>query len=76
MKLFIAYYYNGEDQQDAELYVGKNGSNEEFIAYWKMAYLQEMSEEDINGIYPVKSEMDIRGKMHNIHLSTTVANRK
>ena len=32
-KIFIAYYYNGEEEKDAEIYIGKTGNIRELIDY-------------------------------------------
>jgi hypothetical protein len=68
LKLFIAYYYNGDNEKDAELYYGLTGSNKEFIKYWKMAYDIEMEEEDIDYIFHVTKEFGIDGKYHKVTL--------
>ena len=65
-KIFIAYYWNGENEQNAEIYIGKTGSIWEFIDYWKIAYNETMEEKDIEGVYSIKEEMGIDGKMYKI----------
>ena len=67
-QLFIAYYYNGESEQDAELYIGKTGIDEEFIKYFENSYGATMKDDDIVGIYPVVKEMGIDGKMYKIKI--------
>lgn len=66
LQLFIAYYLNGNEDQDAEIYLGKDGSDREFKKYWKMAYNADFSIKDINGIYPVEKEWGIDGKQYKI----------
>jgi hypothetical protein len=66
MQLFIAYYYNAENEKDAELYVGKTGSNKEFIKYWKRAYDQKISNSEIADIFAVEQETGIDGKDYEI----------
>ena len=34
-QIFIAYYRNAEDNQDAEIYIGETGEDKEFIKYFK-----------------------------------------
>ena len=71
LKLFIAYYYNGENEKDAELYLGKNGTETEFIKYWKTAYSQKIKKEDICGVYSIEKEMGIDGENYKINIKLT-----
>ena len=68
-QIFIAYYRNAEDNQDAEIYIGETGENKEFIKYFKMANGIKLSPDDVNGVYPVVREMGIDGKEYKIEFT-------
>ena len=68
-QIFIAYYRNAEDNQDAEIYIGETGAEKEFIKYFKMANDIKLSADDINGIYPVVKEFGIDGKEFKIEFT-------
>lgn len=68
MNLYIAYFYSNGGDLDACNYVGKTGSEREFLAYakeqgWKI------TEEDIEGIYTVREEEDNKGNKYIINIT-------
>jgi hypothetical protein len=68
-KLAIAYYWNIHGEKDAEIYISLDDfSNDEFIKYFFESYDTKLSDEDIEGIYPVNDGylMDIKGKKYDI----------
>ena len=68
--LYIAYYSRGEfEDMDAEVYIGIDGTVDEFIAYYKKAYNDDLHEDDIDGVYTINKAMGIDGKEYNLNIT-------
>ena len=72
MNLYIAYYYNKETEQDAEVYIGKTGTEREFIDYWSNIYNCDIQKDDIIAIYPIQTAEDAESQRYDITISNIV----
>jgi hypothetical protein len=76
--LAIAYYYNGENEKDAEVYVSlDNLSKEEFFEYFKSNYVHILKKDNIEGIYAIDNGFlfDVKGKRYKVKLERKVKNK-
>jgi len=65
-KLFIAYYWDKNEDKDAETYIGETGTDEEFIKYFMYKHETKIEEVNIDSIYPIITEKGIDGKFYKI----------
>ena len=71
--LYIAYFYNNEDEKDAVCFVCDNtptmNINKEFLKYANKYCFWNIKEENIEGIYKINDEEDKHGRKYQITTS-------
>lgn len=69
-KLYIAYYYNPENEKDAFVFVGRDDEdrNEACKEVFKLENGMDLHEDDISGVYEVGEVKDKNGNVYKLEV--------